>query len=157
MANWIFCANLLTMTIGIVWTKCDFREKTNFFEKKTTKKFVESEKSITFATAFREMPLRPERKKALMTGGNSSVGRAQPCQGWGRGSESRFPLNILKQHATTSFVSRWLLAQVAELVDAHVSGACAARRAGSSPVLGTHSVSECLLVGEVAELVDALL
>ena len=26
---------------------------------------------------------------------------------------------------------------MAELVDAHVSGACAARRAGSSPVLGT--------------------
>ena len=33
-------------------------------------------------------------------------------------------------------------AQVAELVDAHVSGACAARRAGSSPVLGTF-YSEC--------------
>ena len=32
-------------------------------------------------------------------------------------------------------------AQVAELVDAHVSGACVLRRAGSSPVLGT------LLVG----------
>ncbi len=30
-----------------------------------------------------------------------------------------------------------IFAQVAELVDAHVSGACAARRAGSSPVLGT--------------------
>ena len=45
-----------------------------------------------------------------------------------------------------------LKAQVAELVDAHVSGACAARRAGSSPVLGTF-----LSVGEVAELVDALL
>ena len=29
-------------------------------------------------------------------------------------------------------------AQVAELVDAHVSGACAERRAGSSPVLGTN-------------------
>ena len=28
----------------------------------------------------------------LVLGGNSSVGRAQPCQGWGRGSESRFPL-----------------------------------------------------------------
>ena len=28
-------------------------------------------------------------------------------------------------------------AQVAELVDAHVSGACVARHAGSSPVLGT--------------------
>ena len=27
------------------------------------------------------------------TGGNSSVGRAQPCQGWGRGFESRFPLS----------------------------------------------------------------
>ena len=26
---------------------------------------------------------------------------------------------------------------MAELVDAHVSGACVARRAGSSPVLGT--------------------
>ena len=34
---------------------------------------------------------------------------------------------------------------MAELVDAHVSGACAARRAGSSPVLGTlfSSVSFC--------------
>ncbi len=30
-------------------------------------------------------------------------------------------------------------AQVAELVDAHVSGACAARCAGSSPALGTNS------------------
>ena len=28
--------------------------------------------------------------------GNSSVGRAQPCQGWGREFESRFPLQILK-------------------------------------------------------------
>ena len=26
--------------------------------------------------------------------GNSSAGRAQPCQGWGRGFESRFPLQI---------------------------------------------------------------
>ena len=70
------------------------------------------------------------------TSGNSSVGRAQPCQGWGRGSESRFPLSILKQEN----VGKWFPsknAQVAELVDAHVSGACAARRAGSSPVLGT--------------------
>ena len=29
-------------------------------------------------------------------------------------------------------------AQVAELVDAHVSGACVERHAGSSPVLGTN-------------------
>ena len=34
-------------------------------------------------------------------------------------------------------------AQVAELVDAHVSGACVERRAGSSPVLGTN-YSECI-------------
>ena len=53
-------------------------------------------------------------------------------------------------------------AQVAELVDAHVSGACVERHAGSSPVLGTGSKREAFLlkmkyVGEVAELVDALL
>ena len=48
-------------------------------------------------------------------------------------------------------------AQVAELVDAHVSGACAARRAGSSPVLGTLFYSNVYMIGEVAELVDALL
>ena len=46
---------------------------------------------------------------------------------------------------------------MAELVDAHVSGACAARRAGSSPVLGTLFYSVSDFVGEVAELVDALL
>ena len=46
-------------------------------------------------------------------------------------------------------------AQVAELVDAHVSGACAARRAGSSPVLALFFIQR--FVGEVAELVDALL
>ena len=49
------------------------------------------------------------------------------------------------------------IAQVAELVDAHVSGACAARRAGSSPVLGTLFFFFFISVGEVAELVDALL
>ena len=31
----------------------------------------------------------------------------------------------------------YCIAQVAELVDAHVSGACVLQRAGSSPVLGT--------------------
>ena len=55
---------------------------------------------------------------------------------------------------------------MAELVDAHVSGACVARCAGSSPVLGTYipgwisgmAFGSCRKkVGEVAELVDALL
>ena len=32
----------------------------------------------------------------LIKCGNSSVGRAQPCQGWGREFESRFPLQESK-------------------------------------------------------------
>ena len=35
-----------------------------------------------------------------------------------------------------------VVAQMAELVDAHVSGACVERRAGSTPVLGTGFVIE---------------
>ena len=53
--------------------------------------------------------------------GNSSVGRARPCQGRGREFESRFPL----------------MSPGGGMVDAHVSGACVSQRAGSSPVLGT--------------------
>ena len=54
-------------------------------------------------------------------------------------------------------------AQVAELVDAHVSGACAARRAGSSPVLGTlfyfespplHEIIFLTRNAEIAQLVE---
>ncbi len=51
--------------------------------KKRQNKFVFAKKYHTFA-------------KLLRKGGNSSVGRAQPCQGWGRGSESRFPLENFK-------------------------------------------------------------
>jgi hypothetical protein len=32
--------------------------------------------------------------RPIKSSGNSSVGRAQPCQGWGREFESRFPLQI---------------------------------------------------------------
>src|SRR5213082_1839560 len=40
---------------------------------------------------------RPTERLDLATArGNSSVGRAQPCQGWGRGFESRFPLCRLR-------------------------------------------------------------
>ena len=53
--------------------------------------------------------------------------------------------------ASSSLVFRSQLnAQVAELVDAHVSGACVERRAGSSPVLGT-SIKLQAYNGEVAE------
>ena len=34
------------------------------------------------------------RKANNFNSGNSSVGRAQPCQGWGREFESRFPLQF---------------------------------------------------------------
>ena len=105
------------------------RAKCTFFFKKIEEKFGNSEKSSTFALAFRGM-LLSNRKNC----GNSSVGRAQPCQGWGRGSESRFPLDYLFVINQDRFKFR---AQVAELVDAHVSGACVSQRAGSSPVLGT--------------------
>ena len=70
------------------------------------------------------------------------------------GSRVRISFSALRKY--------YLNAQVAELVDAHVSGACAARRAGSSPVLGTKVLTLYVLFvlkefGEVAELVDALL
>ena len=61
--------------------------------------------------------------------GNSSVGRAQPCQGWGREFESRFPLTFGQVESLPS--------PGGGMVDALVSGASVSRRAGSSPVLGT--------------------
>ena len=90
------------------------------------------------------LPLQPHLEKCFYKKkccGNSSVGRARPCQGRGRGFESRFPLNILNRE----FDRIEFFAQVAELVDAHVSGACAARRAGSSPVLGTKVEKQLIL------------
>ena len=41
---------------------------------------------------FAERHIYAEKCKILSDCGNSSVGRAQPCQGWGREFESRFPL-----------------------------------------------------------------
>ena len=35
-----------------------------------------------------------KRRICTLLSGNSSVGRAQPCQGWGREFESRFPLQV---------------------------------------------------------------
>ena len=54
------------------------------------------------------------------------------------GSRVRVPFSahLLDKHETLKAINL-KNAQVAELVDAHVSGACVERRAGSSPVLGT--------------------
>ena len=60
----------------------------------------------------------PETPIGITKCGNSSVGRAQPCQGWGRGSESRFPLNILKQQEFCFEYGVFENGEVAELVDA---------------------------------------
>ncbi len=56
-----------------------------------------------------------------MSSGNSSVGRAQPCQGWGREFESRFPLqftmncdNIIVEKALSSLAERSDYGWVAE-------------------------------------------
>ena len=57
---------------------CFFGKNQTFF-KKTKKSFGGLKKVTTFALA--------KQKR-----GNSSVGRAQPCQGWGREFEPRFPL-----------------------------------------------------------------
>ncbi len=45
-----------------------------------------------FGGKFLSVRLRELVKGFPWIRGNSSVGRAQPCQGWGRGFESRFPL-----------------------------------------------------------------
>ena len=79
----------------------------------------------------------PLHKDKFLFCGNSSVGRAQPCQGWGREFKSRLPLKVLNK-ALRFILKSKKNAQVAELVDAHVSGACVSQRAGSSPVLGTN-------------------
>ena len=45
----------------------------------------------------RRLTLDHPRLKYFQVRGNSSVGRAQPCQGWGREFESRFPLQFVRR------------------------------------------------------------
>ena len=107
--------------------------------KKPLKCLAVCKKGSTFAPRLRENAFTTMLKRHCrwLKCGNSSVGRAQPCQGWGRGSESRFPLDKIVTKESIEGIFLRTNAQVAELVDAHVSGACVERRAGSSPVLGT--------------------
>ena len=60
--------------------------------KKLQKSFGSSEKRSTFASAIGKTSTESEKC------GNSSVGRAQPCQGWGREFEPRFPLKRKKSY-----------------------------------------------------------
>ena len=61
-------------------------------------------KKLYLCTAFSEMP----RYRVLC--GNSSVGRARPCQGRGREFESRLPLFVLnkaKKKPVGFYLPRW--------------------------------------------------
>ena len=72
--------------------------------------------------------------------GNSSVGRARPCQGRGRGSESRFPLKIPIRIIGSGFFLE-TIARVVELVDTLDLKSNEHRaRAGSSPASSTFKV-----------------
>ena len=69
-------------------------------------------------------------RSSKTTCGNSSVGRAQPCQGWGREFESRFPLHL--------FPFLFMDARMVESVDTRdlkSLGHCGC--AGSSPASST--------------------
>ena len=50
--------------------------------------------------------------------GNSSVGRAQPCEGWGRGFESRFPLWMPVKDVRCGVDSTRRVGRLAQLVRA---------------------------------------
>src|SRR4051812_5953062 len=74
--------------------------------------------------------------RILTVRGNSSVGRAQPCQGWGRGFESRFPLVQGPTHAP-SLVEYRPERFVAEAYGAGWSS-LVARRAHNPEVVGSN-------------------
>ena len=104
---------------------CEAKEVCHFFQKKIVDNFGSFEKKTTFALAIGKM----------MNGCRSNAEIAQLVEH-----------NLAKVRvASSSLVFRSCFfemmelsfAQVAELVDAHVSGACVERHAGSSPVLGT--------------------
>ena len=86
------------------------KQKKPCFFKKIFKKVWKFKKSAYLCN--------PKRKEWVKCG-NSSVGRAQPCQGWGREFESRFPLqkkvsrdadlNFAKPDVVQSYAGRPLL------------------------------------------------
>ncbi len=78
--------------------------------------------------------------------GNSSVGRAQPCQGWGREFESRFPLKNFPK-------PRWRNGRRARF-RCECFTTCRFESCSGHELRGKDSAN---ITGEVAELVDALL
>ena len=94
-----------------------------------------------------------------MKGENSSVGRASPCQGGGRGFESRFSLDF--DSAQSPRVEFFFLhtspARVVELVDTPDLKSCGHfARAGSSPASSTEKPCESMDLRGFLFLKDAL-
>ena len=75
-------------------------------------------------------------KKQVAQRENSSVGRAQPCQGWGRGFESRFSLKENIHIRSRRILSRLTIAKIAQLVEHNLAKVGVA---GSSPVFRSNS------------------
>ena len=93
------------------WRKC-----TLFCVKKVCGMFASLRKISTFASAIAEIAQLVEHNLAKVRVASSS----------------------LVFRSCFFEIMELSFAQVAELVDAHVSGACVERHAGSSPVLGTN-------------------
>ena len=97
------------------------------------------------------LDIGPKQVIMIILSGNSSVGRAQPCQGWGREFESRFPLHShgwVAEWSCSGLQSRlrrfdsglglFMIAWVAKLVDARdLKSLGILFRAGSTPAPGT--------------------
>ena len=83
----IFIATNIRIINHISFVYIIFRKKVSHF---FAKKFADKKKGCIFALAIEKVA------HVISHCGNSSVGRAQPCQGWGREFESRFPLQVQK-------------------------------------------------------------
>ena len=80
---------------SILGQKTSFLRKNALFLKIFTKKFGSNNFLRTFAI--------PNETNIVSKRGSSSVGRAQPCQGWGREFEPRLPLQEQKVSRNADF------------------------------------------------------
>ena len=97
--------------------------------------------------------MSPDAKRCtdnLKTSESSSAGRAQPCQGWGRGFESRLPLKKLSKESCKKRVTQLKYLPVYSVrINKCSSGGigrhaglkilCSLGRAGSSPASSTRN------------------
>ena len=80
---------------SILGQKTGFLRKNALFLNFFAKKFGSNKKIPTFAI--------PNETNTVSKRGSSSVGRAQPCQGWGREFEPRLPLQEQKVSRNADF------------------------------------------------------